>query len=727
VSHPLRSFGIALALSLVLVACASEPTERSVPPVSRQQSLLPDDPPVEPMPPCPDPCQIRKPICPTPGPREPDLTSFEPSDSISGGGAPFLGYGCRWGECEDGPGDDCDPPPDPSEVGTDACFLRAQPTSCPPTLCRPENPLISTPTNADLVDIFGALVLAPVPPECQAAFSFEDCEQHEANALDIALQRFPEAAWITFCSNIRGLGSDSLTCDNGRFCGVTSTGYYCLVCNEEGQCRRERRLDGTGQSSPPSQPPPTSTEPDAGVPVPPTPPKSQAGQPTEPPPPREPGTPVPAPVSNDQPPPVPAPATGGTSDAKGNPASNAGEAQSSDPPEAAEWPHRIRQWEPPEPALPAPPAPPSNPDPWYRETEDGPRQWSGPRQATHLNHCIEGFPCPAWSYRDSTTGQPTLVRVPLPLDIGADRPFGRDAEPPARAGDPVLVGSGQIDLAVTDLEIPARGGLHFRLDRMYSSGGVTQGDLGRNWMHGYEERLDLVNEFTGSAYLPDYCFQSLPAIRCIEHHYGPQQAQVFIQDPVSLVFMPPPGSFSSIALVTEDLTQSATGKLIHQSSYVLRDAHGNLTAFDETGRLTSKRDRHGSVMNFAYDAAGRLAVVYDPLFRPIRFAYDAEGNLEWVTDFSGRKVHYEYRDFTPVDLYLPFALADTFGLPSSALPGALQRQYGLEIVTHSTPAPFARTEVWKYGYLRARELRPRLAAAQQHGAQLRQRERAHHR
>ncbi|MCM8813406.1 MAG: hypothetical protein NC924_05645 [Candidatus Omnitrophica bacterium] len=88
----------------------------------------------------------------------------------------------------------------------------------------------------------------------------------------------------------------------------------------------------------------------------------------------------------------------------------------------------------------------------------------------------------------------------------------------------------------------------------------------------------------------------------------------------------------------ETLTKSS-------GQYIWRKRHGTQYIFTQAAsdyRLTTIRDRLGSMLNLAYNAENRLASVTDNAGRALTFSYNSQGLLETVTDPKNRQTRYVY-------------------------------------------------------------------------------------
>lgn len=611
------------------------------------------------------------------GPRGPDGNPEDPPPPKEGG-LPFLQchWVCEWAggdpnsTCGDSPPTNensdwgiegaCLPPvgsPLPMEILCGGISPNPNPEClgyCDPKICdlSPEE----ADRNADgtfMDERLGAETAKRLPPDCLRATpeNFEQkCsrqKQYDLTEIWIMMYGRDQAANLE-CQKFTG----SFFCRDGSVCHVKSNGTFCVQCDEKGNCHQYRASEDGASTCGDRR-----------------------------------GCPLP-PISEPTPPPTPPPAIDPP---------KPGDPPKQDPPERDWWPKEPRPERDPSPTSPPPSGSGSGGTggtlPWAPPPPPPPGLPS--RQNNH-KRCLRDGTCLSRLQRNPDgASQP-----PTPQE---GNPFGHHADAPEGAGDPVALGSGQLHDGAVDLEIPAQLGtseLHFKLERFYTSGGITQGVLGRNWAHGYEEHLLPITEtYPGVESLSPYCTEALPTVRCIAHVSGPGAHEIFIQDPQTLVYLPPPGSYSGLLQRRDEDTQALRG-------WILRFADGTQTAFDAHGRIRSTRDRHGNTLNFYYgetDSDPLLAVV-DPLGRVIRFAYDEQGRLSTVTDFAGRAVTYSYESLIWSDP-LPERVRPSLGL-SETYPVFTQSR--LITVVHSAPetanaAP--REATWHYRYLSLDEIR----------------------
>ncbi len=482
-----------------------------------------------------------------------------------------------------------------------------------------------------LGDRLGPSTLGAVPKECQQAIfdggAFEArCARQPAFSLVELLTMSGMSAANAACEQATGM---SLRCHDGRMCRVGPNGDECIQCDRDGNCWRFRSYEsaGTAPANIDDRRPRPAPEP-----------------PSPPPPPEEQGKKAPGEPDDKK---------GSTVEEKKQEDKEASERLR----EAAEEAHNAR----------------STRELSARNTDghQGPEPLPHDAQTTTSGGRDSGTPFPPRGQDERMaclrTGTCPNMRMPNglpppPIRKEAGTPPGHSHA--ASAGDPVLVGTGQLEHSVVDLEVAAAPGslVHFELRRHYTSDGITQGVLGRSWGHEYEERLVPVTEFfPGAENLPLHCVEALPTVRCMALETADGRRQIFVQDPYTTVFLPPPGTYAGLRRTSQD-------------NWALRDAAGTVRLFDPRGRLRAIEDRRGNRLNLYYGEKdeGPLQAIVDPLQRIIAFAYDGQGRLSSVSDFAGRWVSYEYEALSVRS--------------ASDVPGLFPSQSRLVKVTRSVPA-----------------------------------------
>jgi len=487
-----------------------------------------------------------------------------------------------------------------------------------------------------------------IHPNCQLAgdaAGFESlCAPADvAHMLENAIRMFGGSLWPAFCQGMAT--SATAPCIDNRICrGAAVGGNECIQCSERGDCFRRPESPAQNASA--------ETQPAAKPCVP------TEGHPCEP-------APAPSPAADAAIVPTKEVAPQGGS---GTEPGDVAEDSETSPPDSA-------------------PRNPQNPNTQHRQ----------PRHRTAEAECSTepGGACQAWDFGSLDPNGPGEQLKPKRITM---RSPGRHATRGARAGDPVAIGSGQYVDSWVDLEIQTGFDLHFKLERRYSSAGISHGVLGRNFRHSYEDSLVAVTEyFPGVDDLPPYCRSAFPVIHCVAHYSGPSDYQIYVQDPTSKVFLPGPGTYAAVRQVFDDSLKT--------DKWLLREADGTITAFDSRGRMRARRDRAGNSINLYYgpDDAGPLTKVVDPLQRSIDFTYYPNGLLQRVQDWTGRSVNYEYEDLIPHD-QLSEAVATQTGLTERRIPGFLREQHRLlsaRLDGPATPAAPARTSLWEYEWVAA--------------------------
>lgn len=178
----------------------------------------------------------------------------------------------------------------------------------------------------------------------------------------------------------------------------------------------------------------------------------------------------------------------------------------------------------------------------------------------------------------------------------------------------VVLNTGEKRLDRTDLEIPGRGDIHFRMRRRYRSQLEYDGPLGYGWDYDYNDQL--FEQPNGDIVRLD----------------GRGHIDTWVRNP-DLSYTAPPGFF---------------GTLLKQGdgTFLLREPSGFRRAYDTDGFLTRHTDRHGNRMLFEYDVDGNLDRVTDAYDRVIDFRFAAQPDglkrLACIVDFDGREIIYIY-------------------------------------------------------------------------------------
>ena len=149
--------------------------------------------------------------------------------------------------------------------------------------------------------------------------------------------------------------------------------------------------------------------------------------------------------------------------------------------------------------------------------------------------------------------------------------------------------------------------------RVYRAGSTYQGPLGYGWDFIFNQRL----QQSGSN---------------VVYFDGTGRQDTFTWNGTS--FLPPAGSYDALVFT------APTNK------YTLQSSHGTLFTFDASGtgtyRLSSIKERNGTILSLQYDQTGKLQTITDPLGRQLTIAYNPQGRISTITDWSSRVVSYSY-------------------------------------------------------------------------------------
>ncbi len=181
-------------------------------------------------------------------------------------------------------------------------------------------------------------------------------------------------------------------------------------------------------------------------------------------------------------------------------------------------------------------------------------------------------------------------------------------------GREVYLQSGEEVLTATDLLIPGRAGLDFRMERTYRSRLDFNGPIGFGWNFTYNEALFFepngnVVRYTGRSHEATWTRQD------------------------DGTYTAPPGYFGMLARDLDGI-------------FVLTEPDGFQRLYREDGRVICHQDRFNNRILFDYDPRGNLHRVVDVFGREIEFTFETQGDgidrLTRVEDFLGRQIHYQY-------------------------------------------------------------------------------------
>ncbi|MFJ5308954.1 DUF6531 domain-containing protein [Streptomyces sp. NPDC088350] len=181
------------------------------------------------------------------------------------------------------------------------------------------------------------------------------------------------------------------------------------------------------------------------------------------------------------------------------------------------------------------------------------------------------------------------------------------ARPQALDCDPVNSATGAFAEAFTDATVAAPG-VPFTLSRNYSSNDTTSGALGTGWTLPWETSLTVAAN--GDVTVRD------------------ENGATFTYTKTST------GTFTAPVLARSTLAAVSGG------GYTLTTLDGQALTFSSAGLLTSRKDRSGQGLAFAY-SGGQLSTVTDSAGRAVSLSYSG-GTLSRVTLADGRHVDYAY-------------------------------------------------------------------------------------
>lgn len=205
-----------------------------------------------------------------------------------------------------------------------------------------------------------------------------------------------------------------------------------------------------------------------------------------------------------------------------------------------------------------------------------------------------------------------------PEDPNDDQDPGDDACPPGtccrntRAGSPVELMTGNFTYTSRLVRLKGRGP-EIDLTLTYNSRDARLGQLGRGWIHNYDQRLV---ETTDGTRIAAICTTSNG------------KREVFERD-ASGRYVPPEYLFA-------DVVKLSAG------SFQITELDGSTRLFDPAGHLRSITDHNGNSLSLSYDDTGFLTAISDAVGRSIQFVKGADGRTSDITDPIGRSHHLEY-------------------------------------------------------------------------------------
>ncbi len=185
--------------------------------------------------------------------------------------------------------------------------------------------------------------------------------------------------------------------------------------------------------------------------------------------------------------------------------------------------------------------------------------------------------------------------------------------------DPINTRTGAMSYLIDDLSIPTPSG-ELSFQRMYSSAATAlfTSPLGYGWTHNQDMHLVFPSDpggLAGFVKLKDfsgnlYRFWNLGN-----------------------------GTYKPYSGVTYTLIKNNTNPI----TYTVMDPGQNTYTLDATGRIVSRTDPEGRIINYEYDGNNRLSLVSAESGSPyIQLVYNAEGQLSGAQDSTGRGVTFTY-------------------------------------------------------------------------------------
>ncbi len=215
----------------------------------------------------------------------------------------------------------------------------------------------------------------------------------------------------------------------------------------------------------------------------------------------------------------------------------------------------------------------------------------------------------------------------------------------------VNVGTGNLLVSNTDLNMAGVNGLNLNVGRYYNNLSGDQDSFGVGWSMGTGSDTEL-------------------AVPCdpmgtVDYYDGTGSAQVFTNSPTGspTTYVSPPGLDATLTInayssyhasqftlqfrhsgITETFTATADScnKLARLSS--LSDRNGNQLSYsyNGSGQLSSIKDSHGATTTISWSSAGYVSEITDPAGRNYQYFQNSSGQLTQYEDPAGNSTYYTY-------------------------------------------------------------------------------------
>lgn len=196
-------------------------------------------------------------------------------------------------------------------------------------------------------------------------------------------------------------------------------------------------------------------------------------------------------------------------------------------------------------------------------------------------------------------------------------------------GDPVNMETGNFTYRYVDLET---GGIEpFTFTRFYNAMDINRGTLGRGWIHSWEtrllleeERIILIHEDGREEYFP---LEGSGRLRKMDDHYFYQDAheQIYAFD-------------ESGKLIRLQKADGKYAELIYEDDKPVKVQAGTGESFslfyDEDGKLIRLTDGTGRSVTYSYEKK-KLVQVTDPLGKTLTYEYAPNGKIRQMIDKRG--------------------------------------------------------------------------------------------
>jgi len=190
----------------------------------------------------------------------------------------------------------------------------------------------------------------------------------------------------------------------------------------------------------------------------------------------------------------------------------------------------------------------------------------------------------------------------------------------------VNVGTGNLLLSNTDLNLAGVDGLNVSLSRYYNNLSPDQESFGVGWSMG-----------TGA---DTYLAVPLDGYNRFTYFDGTGNAQQFYSNLAGTSWTDPPGEDVQVSMNSYDTYSSSQFTLLFRHSGITETFTAPADAGNKIAQLSSISDRHGNTIHYHYNASGQLSSIVDTYGNTTTVTYSPAGYVSQITDPTGRTYKY---------------------------------------------------------------------------------------